>query len=721
MPELETLIAGPEVAKVGLGFAAAPPAPLFVSRVAEGSWGAKCGFPGGEQILAVNGRLVSEMSQNDFTKAMQGRPIELFVDWTEAEPGVVEIETLIVDESVQKIGLGFDAAPPMPVFVDRVAASSWAQEKGFLGGEQILAINGLLVSKMDINDFKKQMKGRPIELLIDWTAEDPSKLVATLEADASVVNLGLGFEGAPPGPMRVRKVDSKSWAEEMRLKGGELLLEVNGIPVAELSREKLAAALRKRPLALRVDRSAQKKAEQAPEEEIFARRLIVLPLQKISLICDVIASHFETGESLEDTAEALRSGQLQMGDEVTRFHGFVFSLDGRRLASLGRAFPGTAEVEVWEECFRRAEIAKEFYEKLASSAPGAEASGTVISKAESKPVDAAANFARSLCDDRDQEALLEIVRAVYLKHIAEIQKQCDAAVASLNAWHSELDRSSSEVTSAVLQTLSKASGLTAVDFYQFLTRPPRLKLLKEALMQLVAARKVIAMGDPAAEGCRFLRAEMPSGHPLMHVEKAESVWVFKTSSMARHLDAEFEVYAGSTLWRAAPLPPPAPNAKAGAKAPRKPTPPAQVVVELHGAWEQSDELLLGMWPQDTDLDQLWSFPGPEHGKGGAPAAPGVWISCTTGSWLSKGRKLSPLAWTAPSKKAGVRWALRFENSSLSIACADTGRDFQWQGRQWFAAPPVVDFSDPAPALLWAVRPSRQASNLEVRLLEPAKM
>eukprot|EP00439_Symbiodinium_sp_Y106_P001790 s3990_g1.t1 len=99
MPELETLIAGPEVAKVGLGFAAAPPAPLFVSRVAEGSWGAKCGFRGGEQILAVNGRLVS---QDDFTKAMQGRPIELFVDWTEAEPGVAEIETLIVDESVQK-------------------------------------------------------------------------------------------------------------------------------------------------------------------------------------------------------------------------------------------------------------------------------------------------------------------------------------------------------------------------------------------------------------------------------------------------------------------------------------------------------------------------------------------------------------------------------------------------------------------------------------------
>ncbi|CAE7257059.1 unnamed protein product [Symbiodinium sp. CCMP2592] len=188
-------------------------------------------------------------------------------------------------------------------------------------------------------------------------------------------------------------------------------------------------------------------------------------------------------------SSALRAGKLRMGDEegdlprirVTRFHGFAFALDGRRLASLRRAFAPTAEVEVWEECFRRAEIGKEFYEKLASSAPGAQATGIVISKSESKPVDASANFARSLCDDRDQEALLEIVRAVYLKQIAEIQKQCDAAVASLNAWHSELDRSSSEVTSAVLQTLSKASGLTAVDFYRFLARPPRLKLLKEAL------------------------------------------------------------------------------------------------------------------------------------------------------------------------------------------------------------------------------------------------
>eukprot|EP00439_Symbiodinium_sp_Y106_P022023 s5215_g2.t1 len=149
----------------------------------------------------------------------------------------VSLSLSLSPDGLLRIGLGFDAAPPTPVFVDRVAASSWAQEKGFLGGEQILAINGLLVSKMDINDFKsfgilrrkffkkrpgrrnfqthkKQMKGRPIELLIDWTAEDPSKLVATLEADASVVNLGLGFEGALPGPLRVRSVDSRSWAED---------------------------------------------------------------------------------------------------------------------------------------------------------------------------------------------------------------------------------------------------------------------------------------------------------------------------------------------------------------------------------------------------------------------------------------------------------------------------------------------------------------------------
>ncbi|OLQ09376.1 hypothetical protein AK812_SmicGene7032 [Symbiodinium microadriaticum] len=186
--------------------------------------------------------------------------------------------------------------------------SAATQEKGFLGGEQILA---------PTSAQRKQMKGRPIELLIDWTAEDPSKLVATLEADASVVNLGLGFDGAPPGPMRatgpkkgVRKVDSKSWAE-----------------VAELSRDAWHAPIPELPSDGRVDRSAQKKAEQAtdkqnggtlsrdaaspapqcvgwaPEEEIFARTsevaIVVWGLQEHP--SRLIAK--ETGESLEDTAE----------------------------------------------------------------------------------------------------------------------------------------------------------------------------------------------------------------------------------------------------------------------------------------------------------------------------------------------------------------------------------------------------------------------------------
>ncbi|CAE7648526.1 unnamed protein product, partial [Symbiodinium pilosum] len=57
-----------------------------------------------------------------------------------------------------------------------------------------------------------------------------------------------------------------------------------------------------------------------------------------------------------------------------------------------------------------------------------------------------------------------------------------------------------------------------------------------------------------------------------------------------------------------------------------------VVVELRGAWEHGDELLLGLWPQDTDLSELFAFPGPQPDGAAsteplAPsAAPGVWVS-----------------------------------------------------------------------------------------------
>ncbi|CAJ1351289.1 unnamed protein product, partial [Effrenium voratum] len=579
------------------------------------------------------------------------------------------------------------------------------QEKGFLGGEQILAINGLLVSKMDIDDFKKQMRSRPIDILIDWTAEDPSKMIATLEADETVKDLGLFLPFA--SPLLVAAVKPDAWAAQMRLKGGEAVLEINGVAVTKMTADQVAAALQRRPLAMLMNRAPKAKEEEGP----FPRRLVTLQLRSICFIHDILAVAFDTGQTLADTTEALRQG-LAMGDEegmlprirVVRFHGVFFCLDGRRLRCLLDA--EGPQAEVWEECFQQ--VKEEFLGKLAASlplqAPGRGPKPDV-------PRDVCRSFTLSLFDDRDQSALEAVVRRSFEERIERLRQECDGSCAALAEVHLQLHQKDASLAAAVMQTLGKVSVLTAMDFYRFLPKPPRMKQLQEVLRQLMDAGKVLVQGS--AEEQRYFRTEMPSGHPSLHIEREDGKWVIRANAPR---GTPCEAFAACSLWRP-PRPKPDPKATTKAK-PRPPPPPPEVHVELRG-WS---EVMLGVWPEDTELRYLFAAPLPhqdtEVENPVAPLpAPGWWISCSSGARLGGGRRCAPLAWNPPARKEGVRWAARFEASgpAVTFACAESGRDFQWEGRRWFGEVPVPGTLERhAPALLLQLQ-----EGAEVVLHEPS--
>ncbi len=66
-----------DVEKIGLAFSSKPPERLVVSMVTPETWAAFAGFVGGEEIVHINSRKVSDMSVEDFKAAMKERPLQL--------------------------------------------------------------------------------------------------------------------------------------------------------------------------------------------------------------------------------------------------------------------------------------------------------------------------------------------------------------------------------------------------------------------------------------------------------------------------------------------------------------------------------------------------------------------------------------------------------------------------------------------------------------------
>ena len=64
--------------------------------------------------------------------------------------------------------------------------------------------------------------------------------------------LGMKFLSMPPGPVEVRKVTQRGWAEQVGIQAGDLLISANGMDPSRMASEEFEALLWKRPLRLLV-------------------------------------------------------------------------------------------------------------------------------------------------------------------------------------------------------------------------------------------------------------------------------------------------------------------------------------------------------------------------------------------------------------------------------------------------------------------------------------
>eukprot|EP00913_Durusdinium_trenchii_P033063 g30954.t1 len=259
--QLDSVVAEKGVEKIGLVFQQLPPAPVIVSKVqeSEGSWAAQQGFEGGEEIVMVNGKELSQMSADDFKKALkEERPLALRFRPRELPDGV---EELVAEKEVGKIGLSFLKMPPEPVIVNKVIPGCWAEEVGFQGGEEIVALDGAPVASMTPETFKAALQQRPLRLRFrpaghkeqeeQEEEEEDDEEPVEVTADAKVKKIGLSFRELPPQPVVVSKVVPETWASQMGFRGGEEIVALNGQPCEAMNSATFKELLGIRPLTLR--------------------------------------------------------------------------------------------------------------------------------------------------------------------------------------------------------------------------------------------------------------------------------------------------------------------------------------------------------------------------------------------------------------------------------------------------------------------------------------
>jgi len=71
------LVANADVTKTGISFKTLPPGEVVVFKVAPGSWAEDEGVQPGDAFVKINGREIATMTADEFTEAMQRRPLRL--------------------------------------------------------------------------------------------------------------------------------------------------------------------------------------------------------------------------------------------------------------------------------------------------------------------------------------------------------------------------------------------------------------------------------------------------------------------------------------------------------------------------------------------------------------------------------------------------------------------------------------------------------------------
>lgn len=111
--------------------------------------------------------------------------------------------------------------------------------------------------------------------LSSWWASSPSApkrhgtiTVRELTAGPEVSKVGFGVASLPPQLVVLKKVTMKSWAAEQQLTAGDVLLELNGLQMSEMSRPQFLSLMETRPLCFKfvINPLKNRQLHESPQE-----------------------------------------------------------------------------------------------------------------------------------------------------------------------------------------------------------------------------------------------------------------------------------------------------------------------------------------------------------------------------------------------------------------------------------------------------------------------
>jgi len=184
---------------------------------------------------------------------------------------------LVADDNDKKLGWTPSAFPPDRVRVKVVEPGSWANARGLVVGDELVAVNGKPATDMGREDLGAAMRRRPLRLcfaarstpivldmLEGHTSQrasfsqvriGPPNLASFGPLEEAVAregdeHLGMHIGSPPPGVVVVRTVTDGGWAQKAGLQPGSRVVMVNGEATTTMLADTFRAAVKGRPLRI---------------------------------------------------------------------------------------------------------------------------------------------------------------------------------------------------------------------------------------------------------------------------------------------------------------------------------------------------------------------------------------------------------------------------------------------------------------------------------------
>lgn len=158
--------------RLGLELSGSPPDPIFIKEVEAQSWAMECGVEAHSVLLSIQCQPVENLPEAALLKLLeQQRPLSMTI-----------VKPMSVQEEGIPLGLHFARLPPDKVIIGHVDKDTWADEEGVEVGDELLAVNGILSSKISKNDFQRLLKS--VQLPLALTFVDPHFDYAKAEKSA---------------------------------------------------------------------------------------------------------------------------------------------------------------------------------------------------------------------------------------------------------------------------------------------------------------------------------------------------------------------------------------------------------------------------------------------------------------------------------------------------------------------------------------------------------